>query len=539
MAGQFDETQALSRPPRQAGATVQPEARRVTAAEHAPHLRRRLMFIAACGAAAFGITFLVIVTSDGHVRPHRWAILLLALLDSWIVWALRRSPDVSLTRLKWVEFLVFAPGVLFYTWSTADALSVGPTLLSPGAGGLLTNYVALPWVTVIVVYGVVIPNTGRRCARVVGGMCLLALGSAVAGMALADAPTWAKLGIAFRLAVWLGVAAAIVTSGAYRVEALRREATAARSLGPYTLVRRLGVGGMGEVYYASHKLLRRPCAVKIIRAEYARDPDAQAQFEAEVQAAAQLAHPHAVRVYDYGRADDGTFYCVMEYLPGFTLHELVARFNPLPAGRAIFLLRQICSALGAAHAAGLVHRDVKPGNVIVNNSPRQADFATLLDFGLAIDRSAGGSGSGSIVGTPSYMAPEQAAGAALDHRVDIYAVGAVGYYLLTGRPPFDGGDVSKVLYAVELEPPVPVREIAPDVSAELEKIILRCLAKSPAGRYATADELDAALGRCSVPAWSHSQAATWWANRPDWAAAIERSSPVETLGATTELGRRD
>ena len=528
MAGQFDETQAMSRP----GATVQPQ-RRVTASDLAPQLRRRLMFIAACGAAAFGLSFLVIVTSDGLVRPHRWVILVLAAVDSWLVWALRRSPGVGLARLKWAEFLVFVPGVLFYTWSTADALSDGAKLVAPGAGGLLTNYVALPWVTVVVVYGVVIPNTGRRCARVVGGMCVLALGSAAVGMAGADAPVWLKLGMVCRLAVWLGVASAIVTSGAYRVEALRREASAARSLGPYTLARRLGVGGMGEVYYASHKLLRRPCAVKIIRGEFARDPGAQAQFEAEVQAAAQLAHPHAVRVYDYGRADDGTFYCVMEYLPGLTLHELVARFNPLPAGRAIFLLRQICSALGAAHAAGLVHRDVKPGNVIVNHSPRQADFATLLDFGLAIDRSAGGANPGAVVGTPSYMAPEQAAGAALDHRVDVYAVGAVGYYLTCGRAPFDGGTMSGVLLAVEFEPPRPLRELAPDVPAEFEAVILKCLAKRPADRYASADELDAELGRCSVPAWSHDLAAAWWAGRPNWAAAIE------TRGAATDAGGRE
>ena len=538
MVGQFDETQELSRPPRQPGATIQ-AARRVTEAEHAPQLRQRLMFIAACGAAAFGVTFLVIITSDGHVRPHRWVILAIALFDSWIVLTLRHSREIDFGRLKLFEFFVFAPGVLFYTWSTADALSDGARLVAPGAGGLLTNYIALPWVTVIVVYGVVIPNTGRRCARVVGVMCVLALTSAFAGMIGADAPTYAKLGIAFRLAVWLGVASAIVTSGAYRVEALRREAKEAHSLGPYTLARRLGVGGMGEVYYASHKLLRRPCAVKIIRAEFARDPDAQAQFEGEVQAAAQLAHPHAVRVYDYGRADDGTFYCVMEYLPGVTLHELVARFNPLPAGRAIFLLRQICSALGAAHAAGLVHRDVKPGNVIVNNSPRQADFATLLDFGLAIDRSAGPQGSGAIVGTPSYMAPEQAAGTALDHRVDIYAVGAVGYFLLTGHAPFDGDTMSQVLTAVELEPPKPLSEYAHDIPVEFERIIMKCLAKKAADRYASADELDAALGRCSVPAWSHAQAAAWWAARPTWTAAIEPSPPIETRGATTEFGRRD
>jgi serine/threonine protein kinase len=239
----------------------------------------------------------------------------------------------------------------------------------------------------------------------------------------------------------------------------------------------------------------------LIRPDRAGDPAALARFEREVQATAALAHPHIVRIFDYGRAEDGTFYCVMEYLPGVTLDESVRKHGPLPPGRVVSLLRQLCSALAEAHSRGLTHRDVKPGNVIVCDSGRQIDFATLLDFGLVVDRGSQDdklTAVGMVAGTPAFMAPEQAGGEPVDHRADIYAVGAVGYFLLAGRPPFATRAALRTIAAVLTEPPAPLPEAPPALAA----VVMRCLAKHPADRYESADALDAALAECGCEGWS-------------------------------------
>src|SRR5262249_6499972 len=152
----------------------------------------------------------------------------------------------------------------------------------------------------------------------------------------------------------------------------------------YRLGQRLGVGGMGEVYLAEHRLLKRPCALKLIRPDVDADPRAREWFEREVRVTATLSHPNTVEVFDYGRAEDGTYYYVMEYLPGLSLAELVERHGPLPPGRAVYLLRQVCRALREAHSARLVHRDIKPSNIFASRRGGMDDFAKLLDFGLAL-----------------------------------------------------------------------------------------------------------------------------------------------------------
>ncbi len=236
------------------------------------------------------------------------------------------------------------------------------------------------------------------------------------------------------------------------IGSLRREAFAARQLGQYRLGRRIGAGGMGEVYLAEHQLLKRPCVVKLIRPDRSGNPKVIARFQREVRATAKLSHWNTVEIYDYGCTPDGTFYYVMEFLPGMNLGELVERFGPLPPARVIYLLRQACDGLAEAHAAGLVHRDIKPGNIFAARRGGIYDVAKLLDFGLVKpvmdDAPVHLTAEGTITGSPLFMSPEQAIGDAKpDPRSDIYSLGAVGYYLLTGHPPFEGDKPLKVIFA--------------------------------------------------------------------------------------------
>ena len=245
--------------------------------------------------------------------------------------------------------------------------------------------------------------------------------------------------------------------------------------------------------------------LKLIRPDREADQEALERFEREVRLTATLSHPNTVEIFDYGRTEDGTYYYVMEYLPGLSLAELVERHGPLPPARAVYLLRQICLALRKAHAPGLIHRDVKPSNIFAARRGGTDDVAKLLDFGLVLTIVAGralhSSGGDKVVGTPRFMSPEQVMnGQELDERSDIYSLGAVAYYLLTGRPPFDeGGGIAAMIAHTRdpVEPPSSVRENIPQ---DLERVVLRCLAKAPADRFQDAKSLERALSECAAPA---------------------------------------
>jgi len=326
------------------------------------------------------------------------------------------------------------------------------------------------------------------------------------------------------LALWymlVIVGAMVVTSamsifGAHRFETMRKEVQAARRLGQYQLLDRLGAGGMGEVYRAEHLMLRRPCAIKLIRPERAGDAENLRRFEREVQATATLTNWHTVEIYDFGHAIDGTFYYAMEYLPGLTLDQLVTRYGPVTPGRAIHLLRQICVALREAHSIGLIHRDIKPGNVIVGERGGFSDVAKLLDFGLVRAEHLEGDSekithTGALVGTPAHMSPEQASGEVVDSRTDIYSLGAVAYFLLAGRPPFVEKSPLRMVAAHLRDQPTRFAELAIEVPADLQSVIWQCLAKRPEQRPQSADELDRSLSRCECASqWSHDRAADWW-----------------------------
>ena len=371
-----------------------------------------------------------------------------------------------------------------------------------------------------------IPNTMRRAARVV--LTIAVVPVATQALIVVAYPSFRRVAIASSSfervgenLLILAIAAGLSIFGVHVINHLRREAIRARRLNQYRLGRPLGFGGMGEVYLAEHNLLKRPCALKIIRPEKAADARSLARFEREVHALARLSHPNCVEIYDYGRADDGTFYYVMEYLPGRNLEELVERHGPMPPGRVIYLLRQACEALAEAHEAGLIHRDIKPANLFAARRGGRFDFMKVLDFGLvkdtdpdlAVDGALNLSREGTVRGTPLFLAPEQATGDGhLDGRADLYAIGGVAYYLLTGRPPFDAPTAASLLIAHARDPVVPPSRHNPNVPDDLETIVLHCLAKSPAERFADASTLAYALASCtSAPQWDERIASQWWA----------------------------
>ena len=410
---------------------------------------------------------------------------------------------------------------------------------------VLKNIVLLTAV-LILTYGLYVPKSWRRAAVVVGPLALLPFATlAVLALRHPEAMAWLGDGWfsgpaprAFEFAfdgLILIILAVGATFGAHTISRLRREVAEARRLGQYHLRRRIGSGGMGEVYLAEHLLLKRPCAVKLIRPGDATDPRALERFEREVRLTAALSHPNIVEIYDYGRAEDGTYYYVMEYLNGLSLAELVERHGPLPPGRVVYLLRRVCGALGEAHAAGLIHRDIKPSNIFAARRGGLGDVAKLLDFGLVLPAARSDtahlSGEGQVLGTPLYMSPEQATGGReLDGRSDIYSLGAVAYFLLTGRPPFEGEGGIAVMIAHARDPVVPPSQVRADIPEDLERVVLRCLAKDPAERYPDAEGLEQALCQCACAGdWHRDRAARWW--RDADAGDHEPGQPRERLAS--------
>jgi eukaryotic-like serine/threonine-protein kinase len=452
--------------------------------------------------------------------------LALMAVSAGIIW---RKRLYSVPQLRLFEAVFFGLVVVFFAWEQYRPLFLPPNnwfslyaTRGPVEISILARQPSIFWLVLIVAYGTFIPNTGRRCAVVTSLMALTPLTiAAVGGFTSAEIPPRLVVIFLVEMFTWMAVAVAMAIYGSHKISVLRQEALEARKLGPYQLKRRLGTGGMGEVYLAEHVLLRRPCAVKLIRPERLGDPSILRRFLREVQVTATLTHPNTVQVFDYGQTEDGTLYYAMEYLSGLSLDELVVRGGPLPPARVVFLLRQLCGALAEAHAVGLIHRDIKPGNVILGHRGGQADVAKLLDFGLVHRPSEAGDESrltqpGLIFGTPAYVSPEQAAARAdVDARSDIYSVGALAYFLLTGQPPFVRASIVQTLAAHIGEPLTPSPRFRDAVPADVQAVVLRCLAKAPDARFADARALDEALANCACAReWTAAEAVAWWETQP-------------------------
>lgn len=484
-------------------------------------LRQRLqasalvLFVA---VSAFWIRSLFVADS-----PIRGLQLLVAVILGVSTWQLSKWKRVTLTELRIAEVGLF--------WATAIGLVIYQyTLLrlkvheGDGVGAVAgMKSCVVYFFGVIMLYGTFIPNTWQRTVMVVGPMALLpGLPPLILRQIDADVRDFGEHVVTFEqvsdniLMLVLGVVTSAI--GAHIINTLREEVFRARQLGQYRLKELLGAGGMGEVYLAEHRLLKRPCAIKLIRLAAQADPLALIRFEREVRATARLSHPNTIDVYDYGHTDDGTFFYVMEYLPGLNLSEIVYQFGPLPAARAVHMLRQTCGALREAHETGLIHRDIKPANIFAAQRGGLYDVVKLLDFGLVrttheAAQKEDAVGERGLSGSIHYMAPEQADfDGQVDIRSDIYSLGATAYFLVTGDPPFHRDQVLDILRAHHEEAVLPPSELVADLPTDVEAIILKCLAKRPEDRFQSIREVEKALSECSVAGqWGEDEAQQWWA----------------------------
>ena len=384
----------------------------------------------------------------------------------------------------------------------------------------------------LLVYAVYVPSTARHTLLVSGLMTVPLLTSIFIAFskwdpALHDPPAapWPKGQIGdmaypatLVTAFFWAIVVAMAASFSNTIYGLRKAVSDIRRLGQYTLGEKLGEGGMGVVYRASHAMLRRPTAIKLLRPERA-GAEALTRFEREVQRTAMLTHPNTVTVFDYGRTTDGVFYYAMELLEGASLQEIVEVDGPQPAERVVHLLEQAAGSLAEAHDAGLIHRDIKPGNILVVDRGGISDLVKVVDFGLVKDVRTDPSADAtltnteSITGTPLYMAPETiTAPDSVDARTDIYALGAVGYWLLTGTHVFGGNTMMEVLaHHLHSTPEPPSARLNMRVEADLEKVLLACLAKRPDDRPASAHALRDQLRACAAAKrWTNARAAQWW-----------------------------
>ncbi len=490
-------------------------------------VRQRVRLLAGLFAFAFGFDLLLfgahwgIAAVRGHPlalevassEPVQWANLLAVAASLGLWWGAgsRRLAPGRLHTIGLVYEVCICFAIAFIAfWQQYAATATLPTLT---------------WVpAVVIMFPLVMPGPPRRmlgAALVAAGMSptALVLLAQLDLVQVADPSAYVQA----TFGPVMGAVFAYVAAGV--VYGLGREVARARELGSYRLGALLGRGGMGEVYRATHRLLARPAAIKLIRPEMlahggaAMADLAVARFRREAEAAASLRSPHTVELYDFGVAEDQTLYFVMELLDGMDLETMVRTTGPLPAARVIHVLRQVCESLAEARARGLVHRDINPANIHCGRLGLRHDFVKVLDFGLVKTVEGEDAGSapshgtlaGMVAGTPAYMAPEAARGDPLDGRADLYAVGCVGYFLLTGQVVFEGQHGMQVLARHLTEAPVPPsRRTELPVPPALEAALLACLAKPVADRPRDAEALAHALAAVPLPAWTESHAAAWW-----------------------------
>jgi serine/threonine-protein kinase len=477
---------------------------------------RRLAVCAAVGAGlwTYGVVMETIVrplTVAAPVVPAIIGLEIIAIAVSALMFLyVRYAPDTleRKTGAGLAYFVVNAAIVaLFNTWTQLPASSDGR---------------ALSWNTVVILVAAMILPVGPRPMLAVS-MIAAATDPLVMGIQYLRGAPMASFGSVLVLSLPNFACAVVATLPSHVLQRVGRRLRRAQEMGSYELVELLGRGGMGEVWRARHRLLARDAAIKLVRPELlGAGTSVEAQqmlqrFEQEAQATAALSSPHTIRVFDFGVTANDTFYYVMELLAGRDLKSLVREFGPVPAARAVFILRQICHSLAEAHARGLVHRDVTPSNIYLCRMGLDYDFVKVLDFGLVkVDQRPTpafvSTGPAHTAGTPAFMAPELVLGAEAEPRTDVYAIGCVAYYLLTGQPVFEADNATDMFVLhLEATPVPPSQRTELPIPSELEALVLACLDKDPQRRPQDAAAVLDLLARwTSREMWDQHAARTWW-----------------------------
>ncbi len=476
-----------------------------------------------------------------------------------VLWQLCRRGKRSMRFSRMVDTTgLLVSGIIgvFLTRYLLAGFVRGHALVTPEGTLMADAYICMidlaPFAMFLAIRAALVPSRSRRTAILTGLVAAekILLNSILVptgdgGITWRDADQGAYPWLPSTLIMMWTIAVITCTVISRVVHGLRAEVREARRFGQYVLERKVGEGAMGVVYRATHSMLRRPAAIKLLLKDRATENDLL-RFEREVQLTSRLVHPNTISIFDYGRTAEGVFYYVMEYLDGLDLQRLVDQYGPVEPARAIHILAQVSGALAEAHALGLIHRDIKPANIILTERPDEPDVVKVVDFGL-VKKFGGGiaeSTTETIAGTPLYMAPEAISKPdTIDGRSDVYAVGAVAYFLLTGHHVFEAGTVLEVCSKHMLETPVPPSErLGKALPADLEAIVLGCLAKDRDGRPASAAVLRASLLACKDAASNDLQVArAWWQTLRASQKEMPRAADESRVGPATmaiDLGGR-
>jgi len=494
----------------------------------------RAVFVvtAALGVASLGTQLVAPVhLPSGSPVPHE-LVHVGVLMLACSMWLLCRRRSMSPSNLELIDagftFLICV-GYALLGFTAHASLGVGFTVL------LATTYT-------LVGRSILVPSTSIRT------LWISALGAtpAIVYFMTAGAPEdSAENPITFTLfaAMWCVFAVFAAVTNSRQLYGLREKIREIGKLGQYTLEEKIGEGGMGVVHRATHAMLRRPAAIKLLLKDRASGQD-QARFEREVQLTSRLRHPNTISIFDYGRTADGVFYYVMEYLDGLDLDRLVNAVGPLEPARAIHILAQVAGSLSEAHALGLIHRDIKPANIVLTERADEPDVVKVVDFGLVRSLESGNHASVTanvVTGTPMYLSPEAInSPETIDGRADLYAVGAVAYFLLTGQHVFEGETIFEVCSKhLMVQPIAPSTRLGRALPADLEALVLACLAKERGERPASAAALRAALLACTDAAkYDAAAASLWWRGRRTALAHMARSDDISGSAPTMAIDLR-
>ena len=512
--------------------------------------RRVALFgLSTAAAGAIGFVFrLVIALSSGTLDqkiadPSYW-FHLAAIVPCVAMWLICRRGRLPLSTVISVETTGLLTASIGY-------IAMGTTLPPEVGADVITTFaLSIAFFS----RAVLVPSTARHT-----GMLGLMLGvPLVTSMTWhyldVDAEMWRRVGYdtrgfdrasiavssALMTSMWWTLTVGLSSLACRVIYSLRAEVRSIQRLGQYQLERKLGEGSMGVVYQATHGMLKRPTAVKLLRPELS-GREVLERFRREVQLTAKLTHPHTIKIYDYGRTPDGLFYYAMELLSGASLQDVVDATGPQPVRRVIRILRDAALALDEAHSVGLIHRDIKPSNIMLTKQGREHDVVKVLDFGLVkqVEEAEEPSQTDARVvqGTPHYMSPEAIDDPlTVDARSDLYALGGVGYYLLTGRPVFDGSSVFQICLQHVQSTPTPLHEVCPDpVPEALEALILACLSKSKDDRPSSAEALADALDKIELPPWTRADAERWWEQYGDRVEQQRESIVPRITGHTMDV----